>query len=471
MAYSDDEEMSDEGNQRPMVVSMIPDTLNNHQLRCCLRCHIILSVSQFVRHGCPNCQDIDMEGDKTLVEDYTTKNFSGGVSVMNPSRSWVARQLKLSTFCAGMYAVAAQGDGEAQGPYAWFDRSIIDGKAEAWRERWRIGGDSFETPRRSQSPSTSSSSSDSSCSSSDVDVSALGAAAAAATGVGSNKGRSMISSRDIEDGPSEDGVADQEWPAEGESVELCGLTSFPWMNGEFGTVVGYDMQHNRYAIKLQDGAIKSVRLFNLRQPKNMDVENNSEEGAAQQEEEDFSWMQNYGLQTSPPSPPSVNYGIANGRRDSGGDSSTPSTASKFGDFVRDEMSALVDLASDIRSRGISGVMKDAVSDVKDIVSSQVGPRLPAGFRAHREEEEPVSRSRWHRYLRWRQPGILTYLIFLILSPTVPRIVAHSVTATTIGYTEVKVIIRIAHQNISGEYLVRMSHENISFDARLVTLKY
>lgn len=118
----------------------------------------------------------------------------------------------------------------------------------------------LQTPRRSQSPSTSSSSSDSSCSSSDVDVSALGAAAAAATGVGSNKGRSMISSRDIEDGPSEDGVADQEWPAEGEvrvwresplhvvvfqSVELCGLTSFPWMNGEFGTVVGYDMQHNR----------------------------------------------------------------------------------------------------------------------------------------------------------------------------------------------------------------------------------
>ncbi|KAF4654591.1 Transcription elongation factor SPT4 [Perkinsus olseni] len=96
MAYSDDEEMSDEGNQRPMVVSMIPDTLNSHQLRCCLRCHIILSVSQFVRHGCPNCQDIDMEGDKTLVEDYTTKNFSGGVSVMNPARSWVARQLKLS---------------------------------------------------------------------------------------------------------------------------------------------------------------------------------------------------------------------------------------------------------------------------------------------------------------------------------------------------------------------------------------
>ncbi|KAF4757905.1 Transcription elongation factor SPT4 [Perkinsus olseni] len=117
MAYSDDEEMSDEGNQRPMVVSMIPDTLNSHQLRCCLRCHIILSVSQFVRHGCPNCQDIDMEGDKTLVEDYTTKNFSGGVSVMNPARSWVARQLKLSTFCAGMYAVAAQGDGEAQGDY------------------------------------------------------------------------------------------------------------------------------------------------------------------------------------------------------------------------------------------------------------------------------------------------------------------------------------------------------------------
>ncbi|KAF4654593.1 Transcription elongation factor SPT4 [Perkinsus olseni] len=291
----------------------------------------------------------------------------------------------------------------------------------------------LHTPRRPQSLSTSSSSSSSdSCSSSDVDVSVLGAAAAAATGVGANKGRSIIGNRDIEDGPAEDGVLDQEWPAEGESVQLCGLTSFPWMNGEIGTVVGYDMQHNRYAIKLQDGAIKSVRLFNIRRPKNTDSQNNPEEASPEQEEEDFSWMQNYEAQATPPPPPSVNYATANGRRASGGDSSTPSTVSKIGDFVRDEMSALADLAGDIRNRGISGVMKDAVSEAKDMVSSQVGPKLPAGFRAHREEEEPVGRSRWDRCLRWTQPGILTYLTFLILSPMVPRLVTNSVTATTIG---------------------------------------
>lgn len=37
-------------------------------------------------------------------------------------------------------------------PYAWFDRSIIDGKAEAWRERWRIGGDSFEVASQDDTP-------------------------------------------------------------------------------------------------------------------------------------------------------------------------------------------------------------------------------------------------------------------------------------------------------------------------------
>ncbi|KAF4677901.1 Transcription elongation factor SPT4 [Perkinsus chesapeaki] len=199
-------------------------------------------------------------------------------------------------------------------------------------------------------------------------------AAAAATGVGSNKGRSMIGSRDIEDGPSEDGVLDREWPAEGETVQLCGLTSFPWMNGEHGTVVGYDMQHNRYAIKLQDGAIKSVRLFNLRRPKSIGARNGNEGASPNDDEaeEDFSWMQNYGSQTPPPPPPSINYAAANSRRPSFANSSTPSTVSRLGEFVRDEMSALADLAGDIRNRGITGVMKDAVAEAKDIVSNQAG---------------------------------------------------------------------------------------------------
>ncbi|KAF4654592.1 Transcription elongation factor SPT4 [Perkinsus olseni] len=36
--------------------------------------------------------------------------------------------------------------------YAWFDRSIIDGRAKAWKERWRIGGDAFEVASQDDTP-------------------------------------------------------------------------------------------------------------------------------------------------------------------------------------------------------------------------------------------------------------------------------------------------------------------------------
>lgn len=79
-------------------------------------------------------------------------------------------------------------------------------------------------------------------------------------------------------------------------------------------------------------------------------------------------MQNY----EAPSTPNVNYSAAYDRRDSGGDdASTLSSVTRLGDFARDEILALADLAGEIRSRGITGVMKVAASEAKEIVSSQV----------------------------------------------------------------------------------------------------
>ncbi|EER02743.1 hypothetical protein Pmar_PMAR003216 [Perkinsus marinus ATCC 50983] len=135
----------------------------------------------------------------------------------------------------------------------------------------------------------------------------------------------------------------------------------------------------------------------MRRPKDAASQSGSEEATPGQGAEDFAWMQNYEAPTTPPCPSYVNYSI---RRDSAGDdASTLSSVTRLGDFARDEILALADLAGEIRSRGLTGVMKVAASEAKEIVSSQAGPKLPADFRAHREEEEPGSRGGWDRC--WR----------------------------------------------------------------------
>jgi transcription elongation factor SPT4 len=86
------------------------------RLRACLTCKIILSGQQFTREGCPNCRDADMVGNKQAVEELTTRNYSGTAAVIDPSNSWVARNIKADKLVAGVYAIAVQGFvSEAQG--------------------------------------------------------------------------------------------------------------------------------------------------------------------------------------------------------------------------------------------------------------------------------------------------------------------------------------------------------------------
>jgi transcription elongation factor SPT4 len=88
------------------------------RLRACLRCKIILSTQQFYREGCPNCAG-DYVGDRQAVEQLTTRNFSGTAAIIDPSRSWVGRNIKVEGLLPGVYAVAVQGgySGEGVGDY------------------------------------------------------------------------------------------------------------------------------------------------------------------------------------------------------------------------------------------------------------------------------------------------------------------------------------------------------------------
>jgi RNA polymerase subunit RPABC4/transcription elongation factor Spt4 len=84
------------------------------RLRACLGCRLILPFTQFVRSGCPNCPGSDFQGDRSGVENGTTKNFTGCVGIADPSSSWVARHLRVELSVPGMYAILAAGAEEHQ---------------------------------------------------------------------------------------------------------------------------------------------------------------------------------------------------------------------------------------------------------------------------------------------------------------------------------------------------------------------
>jgi transcription elongation factor SPT4 len=78
------------------------------KLRACLRCKIVLSTQQFIREGCPNCTG-DYVGDRQAVEQLTTRNFSGTAAIIDPTKSWVGRNIKVDGLVPAVYAIAVQG--------------------------------------------------------------------------------------------------------------------------------------------------------------------------------------------------------------------------------------------------------------------------------------------------------------------------------------------------------------------------
>lgn len=90
------------------LYQLVPTDLRN--LRACLLCGLVKTMSQFEMNGCDNCEDyMNIQGDREAVYKFTSNNFDGLISMMSPAESWVARWTMVDQLTPGVYAMSVYG--------------------------------------------------------------------------------------------------------------------------------------------------------------------------------------------------------------------------------------------------------------------------------------------------------------------------------------------------------------------------
>lgn len=74
-------------------------------------CGVIQTQQQFLRDGCPNCEEVlgFADEDASTVAECTSPSFEGVVALGEPGESWVAKWLRIDNFRPGLYAVKVSG--------------------------------------------------------------------------------------------------------------------------------------------------------------------------------------------------------------------------------------------------------------------------------------------------------------------------------------------------------------------------
>ncbi|CAK0786868.1 hypothetical protein CVIRNUC_010082 [Coccomyxa viridis] len=79
-------------------------------LVACMHCKLVKTEDQFYDNGCENCLSQSMMGDAERVQECTTNDFQGLVTILNPGSSWTARWLHIAKCKPGVYALAVAGE-------------------------------------------------------------------------------------------------------------------------------------------------------------------------------------------------------------------------------------------------------------------------------------------------------------------------------------------------------------------------
>jgi transcription elongation factor SPT4 len=89
--------------------SFVPTNQQRH-LRACMVCAIVRTQSEFLRHGCPNCEEfLHIAGSQDSLLDCTSQVFEGLIALADPSKSWVAKWQRLDGYVKGVYATKVSG--------------------------------------------------------------------------------------------------------------------------------------------------------------------------------------------------------------------------------------------------------------------------------------------------------------------------------------------------------------------------